>query len=42
VSIFFGDGTRNGRARLGMEHRFFVEAKAFTFLVEAGRSELRL
>jgi hypothetical protein len=25
-----------------MQHRFFIEAKAFTFSVEAGRSELQL
>jgi hypothetical protein len=38
VLIFFWVG----RVRLGMENRFFVEAKSFSFSVEFGKPELRL
>jgi hypothetical protein len=45
VFIFFGNEAFFfwvGRVRLGMENRFSVEAKSFSFSVEIGKPKLQL
>lgn len=45
VLFLFGNGAFSfwgGRVRLGMESRFFVEAKSFSFSADLGKPELRL